>query len=60
MQQQSGPFVKQKKAFVCGNWPQVQGTFDPYSLQVEQKALEEQMYSLEQTRAVGIDHRPDM
>lgn len=40
---------KMRKAFVCGNWPQVQETSNPYSLQVEQKALREKTYSLEQT-----------
>lgn len=32
---------KNEEDFVCGNWPQVQETSNPYSLQVEQKALKE-------------------
>lgn len=40
---------KMRKTFVCGNWPQVQETSNPYSLQVEQKALKEETNPLEQT-----------
>lgn len=38
-----------RKAFVGGNWPQVQETSNPYSLQVEQNALKEETSSPEQT-----------
>lgn len=40
---------KMRKTFVCGNWPQVQETSNPYSLQVEQKALKEETNPLEET-----------